>query len=102
MGSSTTSGVSRDAIFLPRLKTQTPPEEPGRTLPHAAKTLSCHAKVAVIISGVSGLEMNTRFRPRLKSYVCRERPTEVVIWKVALPKRTVVKGTEVGDTSPKV
>jgi hypothetical protein len=46
--------------------------------------------------------MKTRFRPRFKSYVCSDRPTEVVIWKVVLPSGRVVKGTLVGETRPTV
>lgn len=46
--------------------------------------------------------MKTRFSPRFKSYVCSERPTEVVIWKVVLPSGSEVNGTLVGDTSPTV
>lgn len=36
------------------------------------------------------------------SYVWSCLPTEVVIWKVVLPKGTEVKGTEVGETRPMV
>lgn len=46
--------------------------------------------------------MKTRFKPRLRSYVWRDRPTEVVIWKVVLPRGIDVKGTLVGDTNPTV
>jgi hypothetical protein len=46
--------------------------------------------------------MKTRFRPLFKSYVCRHRPTEVVIWNVVFPSGRVVKGTVVGETKPTV
>lgn len=46
--------------------------------------------------------MKTRFKPRLRSYVWRDRPTEVVIWKVVLPNGIEVKGTLVGETNPTV
>lgn len=46
--------------------------------------------------------MKTRLSPRLRSYVCRDLPTEVVIWKVVLPSGMEVKETSVGDTSPTV
>jgi len=61
-----------------------------------------HATVAVISSGVCGLVMKTRFSPRFRSYVCSDRPTEVVIWNVVLPRGRDVKGTLVGDTRPTV
>lgn len=46
--------------------------------------------------------MKTRFRPRLRSYVCRDRPTDVVIWNVVLPRGMEVNGTLVGETNPTV
>lgn len=46
--------------------------------------------------------MKTKCSPRFKSYVCSERPTEVVIWKVVLPSGIEVKGMLVGDTRPTV
>ena len=52
--------------------------------------------------GVWGLLRKTRASPRLRSYVCSDWPTEVVIWKVVLPSGIDVKGTEVGETSPMV
>lgn len=70
--------------------------------PHAARTTFFHAKVAVIFSGVWGRVIKTRFSPRRKSYVCSDRPTEVVIWNVALPSGIEVKGTSVGETRPTV
>ena len=66
-GPAQSAGKSKDAIFFPRLKTQMPPGELGRRFPHAAKILSCHAHVAVIVSGVRGLVMKTKFSPRRKS-----------------------------------
>jgi hypothetical protein len=44
----------------------------------------------------------TRFRPRFRSYVCRHRPTEVVIWKEVFPNGIDVNGTAVEDTRPMV
>lgn len=102
MGPFKSAGLSRTPTLLPRLKTQTAPGDCGRRWPQAANTLSCQAHVAVIISGVCGRVKKIRFRPRRRSYVCSECPTEVVIWKVDLPKRTDVNGTGVGDTSPSV
>lgn len=96
------AGTSRDAIFFPRLKTHIPPGDPGWKFPQAAKTLSCQENVAVIIPGVWGRLTKTRFRPRRTSYVCKEYPTEVVIWNVDFPRRTHASGTAVGDTSPNV
>ena len=95
-------GRSNSPIFFPRWKTQTPLSDSGRAPPQAASTTFFHARVAVISSGVCGLVRNTRCRPFFKSYVCRDRPTEVVIWKVALPSGREVKGTLVGDTRPTV
>lgn len=46
--------------------------------------------------------MKTRLRPRFRSYVWRDRPTDVVIWKVVFPKGIEVKGTLVGETNPTV
>lgn len=46
--------------------------------------------------------IKTRFKPLFRSYVCSDRPTEVVIWKVVLPRGREVKGTSVGDTRPTV
>jgi hypothetical protein len=53
-------------------------------------------------AGTWGRVTNTRLSPRFKSYVWRDRPTEVVIWKVVLPKGSEVNGTGVGETSPTV
>lgn len=102
MGSSKAAGASSSAILFPRLKTQTPPGAPDPEPPHAAKTLSFQAHVAVISSGVCGRLKNTKCRPRRKSYVWRHRPTEVVIWKVVFPSGIELKGTMVGETSPRV
>lgn len=96
------AGTSRDAIFFPRLKTHIPPGDPGWKFPQAAKTLSCQENVAVITPGVWGRLTKTKFRPRRTSYVCKEYPTEVVIWNVDFPRRTHASGTGVGDTSPNV
>ena len=46
--------------------------------------------------------MKTRFRPVLRSYVCRDFPVHVVIWNVVLPRGTEVNGTFVGETRPTV
>lgn len=102
MGPAIFVGTSKDATLLPRLKTHAPPGDPGRKLPQAAKTLSFQEWTAVIVSGVWGRLTNTKLSPRRKSYVCKEFPTEVVIWYVAFPKRTQVNGTAVGDTKPNV
>jgi hypothetical protein len=51
-------------------------------------------------SGAFGRVRKTRWRPRVRSYVCRHLPTEVVIWKVVLPRGIDVNGTEVDDTKP--
>ena len=55
-----------------------------------------------MISGVCGLVRKMRLSPRRKSYVCKLLPTDVVTWKVVLPRGTEVKGTGVGDTRPTV
>ena len=74
----------------------------GSAPPQAAKTYLFHAKVAVMSSGVCGLVMKIRCRPFFRSYVCSDRPTEVVIWKVVLPRGRDVNGTFVGETRPTV
>lgn len=52
MGSTGPGGLCNSATFLPRLNIQTPAGDPGRRPPHAAKTASFQAYVAVIMSGV--------------------------------------------------
>jgi hypothetical protein len=95
-------GSSSSATFFPRWKIHTPRSELLLGPDQAAKTTFFHASVAEISSGVWGRVMKTRLSPRLRSYVWRERPTEVVIWKVVLPSGSAVKGTLVGDTRPTV
>ena len=95
-------GICSSACFLPRLNTHTPLCSPASFPPHAANTLSFHAALAVMTSGVCGRVTKTRFNPLFRSYVCKLRPTEVDIWNVVLPNGTVVKGTAVGDTRPMV
>jgi hypothetical protein len=95
-------GSSNSSTFFPRWKTHTPRWDSVRDPPQAAKTTFFHARVAVMYSGVCGLVRKRRCRPRFKSYVCKDRPTEVVIWKVALPSGRDVKGTLVGETRPTV
>lgn len=56
----------------------------------------------MISAGVWGRVMKTRLSPRLRSYVCSARPTEVVIWNVVLPRGIEAKGTPVGETRPMV
>ncbi len=98
MGSVRSVDSSNSAIFLPRLKTHRPCSVSA--VPHAAKTRSFHARVAVMSSGVWGRVRKTRLRPRFRSKVCRQRPTEVVIWKEVLPRGIEVNGMEVEDTRP--
>lgn len=95
-------GISSSAVILPRLKVHTPRADCASCPPHAAKTRSFHAKLAVMKSGVCGRVMKLRLRPLRRSYVCRLRPTEVVSWKVVFPSGILVKGTEVGETNPTV
>ena len=95
-------GSSNSSTFFPRWKIQMPLCDFGCDPPQAAKTTFFHASVAVMYSGVCGLVRKTRCRPLLRSYVCRDCPTEVVIWNVALPSGRDVKGTLVGDTRPTV
>jgi hypothetical protein len=55
-----------------------------------------------MFSGVCGLVRKMRLSPRRKSYVCKLLPTDVVTWKVVLPRDTEVNGTGVGETRPTV
>jgi hypothetical protein len=102
IGSAAPRALSSSATFFPRWNTQTPLSSPGKDPPQAAKTRSFQAHVAVIVAGVCGLVKKIKLRPCRKSYVCKQRPTDVVIWNVVFPTATEVKGTRVGDTSPKV
>lgn len=101
-GSWDCAGISNSPTFPPRLRIQMPCSPPGSSRPHAAKTRSFQAHVAVIGSGVSGLLRKTRLSPFRRSYVWTQRPTEVVSWNVVLPNGIEVKGTAVGETKPTV
>ena len=96
------AGISSSSIFLALLKTHIPPLSSVSLPPHAANSRSLKANIAVMTSGVWGLVIKVRFNPLRRSYVCKHRPTEVVIWKVDLPSGTEVNGTLLEETSPKV